>query len=78
MENFIHERNVLRFSARLEIEKDPKTRSLLSKLLIEEENKFAVTAERLDKAEQQIAECKGRISRQRDLIDKLQNDGHDT
>ena len=78
MENFIHERNILRFSARVETEENPNTRSLLGKLLVEEENKFALTAERLDKTEQQIAECKGRISRQHDIIGKLKNDGHDT
>jgi len=77
MENFIHEQNVLLFSERLKVENDPTARKQLRELLLDEENKFAATAERLDKAERNIAKCKEHIARQRGLIEKLKTNGHD-
>jgi hypothetical protein len=76
--DFVYEQNVLRFSERLQAEDDPATRKILSKLLLEEENKFAVTSERLDNADRHIARCKSLISLQYTVIDNLKNDGHDT
>jgi hypothetical protein len=77
MENFIREQNILRFSDRLQTEGDPSVRKQLSKLLLDEENKFAACAERLDKTDRHIVDCKAHITRQYGLIDKLKVDGHD-
>lgn len=78
MEDFIREQNVLRFLTRLETENDPTTRKRLSRLLIEEENKFAITAERLDKTDSHIAKCKRYISLQYTVVEKLKANGHDS
>lgn len=77
MEEFVREQNVLRFSQSLEAEHDPIRRERIGALLLDEENKFAATAERLDKVERHIAECRARIMRQYGLIDKLKTAGHD-
>lgn len=77
MENFILEQNVLRFSELLKTENDPAARTMLSKLLLDEEDKFAVTAERLDRTDGHLVNCKAHITRQHDLIDRLNGDGHD-
>lgn len=77
LQTFAHEENVIRFSERLKIEDDPRMRKSLSTLLLDEENKFAATAERLHKTESDIARCKLHIVRQYHLIDKLKTDGHD-
>jgi hypothetical protein len=72
-ENFVREQNVLRFSQLLETEHDPIERERLCTLLLNEENKFAATVDRLTKTDGHIAECR----RQYGLIDKLKMDGHD-
>ena len=77
VDNFVHEQNVLRFSERLETENDQTARVQLTKLLLDEENKFAASSERLDRADRHIAKCKQHIARQYSLIDKLKMDGHD-
>jgi len=77
MENFVYEQNVFRFSARLKTEDDPAARKLVGKLLLDEENKFAATVERLDRTDGQIADCKSHISLQYALIERLKGDGHD-
>lgn len=76
-DSLVHEQTVLRFSARLETEDHPGTRSRLSKLLVAKENKFAVTAERLAKLDRHIAKCKSFISLLYTLIDKLKSNGRD-
>lgn len=76
-DGLVHEQNILRYSARLETEDYPGTRSRLSKLLVAKENKFAVTAERLAKLNTHIAKCKSFISLLHTLIDKLKSDGRD-
>jgi hypothetical protein len=77
MENFVHEQNVLRFSERLKTETDPTARTRVRQLLLDEENKFAATAERLDKTDGHIASCKEHITRQYGLIDRLNGEGRD-
>jgi hypothetical protein len=77
VEKFIVEQNVIRYSEHLKVENDPATRRALYKLLVEEENKFAVTPERLDKADRYISQCKAHIVRYYDLIDKQKTGGHD-
>jgi hypothetical protein len=76
--DFVYEQNVLRFSSRLETEEDPALRKRLSKLLLEEENKFAATAERVDKIDRHISASQVRVTRQYGLLDRLKIDGHDT
>jgi hypothetical protein len=73
----VHEQSGLRFSARLETEHYPGTRSRLSKLLVAKENRFAVTAERLTKLDTHIAKCESFILLLHTLIDKLNSDGRD-
>lgn len=77
MERFIIEQNVLRFSELLKTENNPAARKTLSKLLLDEEGKFAATAEWLDRTDGYIANCKSYITRQHGLIDRLTGDGHD-
>jgi hypothetical protein len=77
VEKFIVEQNVIRYSEHLTVEHDPATRRALYKLLIDEEDKFAVTAERLAKADRYISQCKAHIVRYYDLIDKQRNWGDD-
>jgi hypothetical protein len=75
--NFVREQNVLRFSQSFEIEHDPIKRERLKTLMLHEENKFAATAERLDKTDREIAKCEARVARQHALIEELRKDGHD-
>ena len=76
MEKFTEEQNVTPFSERFKTENDPRTRKLLTRLLPDAENKLAA-ADRLDKTEKHIADCKARITRQYSLIDKLNLAGYD-
>ena len=77
MDDFVREQNVLRFSQLIEAEHDTAKRQRLGSLLLDQENQFAATAERLDKTDRHIAECKARIGRPYGLIDKLRIDGRD-
>lgn len=73
--SLVREQTVLRFSARLENDDYPGTRSRLSKLLVAKENKFAVTAERLATLDGHIAKCKSFISLLYTLVDKQKAGG---
>jgi hypothetical protein len=75
MEAFVHHENLEQFATLLG--SDPTKRSTLMTLLIEEENKFGAGYERLDAADQWVAAGRDRIEKQRDLIARLSEAGHD-
>lgn len=75
--SLVREQTVLRFSARLETDDYPGTRSPLSKLLVAKENKFAVTAERLATLDRHITKCKSFISQLYTLVDEQKAGGRD-
>lgn len=62
---------------RLEDERDPIRRHALSTLLIEEEDRFGSTAERLDRADAQIASGRFRIEELEHAIAALRRRGAD-
>ena len=74
---FVDEQNILWFSEQLKSEADPARRKLLGELLRDQESRFAATAERLEKIEKHVADCKAHIVRQRGLIDQLNLAGYD-
>ena len=73
----IDEQDIFWFSEQLKTEDDPARRKLLGELLLGQENRFAATAERLEKTEKYIADCKAHIVRQRSLINQLNLAGDD-
>jgi hypothetical protein len=75
---FVCDLNVKRFAEKLQSERDPDMRMSLKKLLIEEEDKFAQSVERLDKVRRHIDEGNQRISSQKSLIERLSTNDHDT
>jgi hypothetical protein len=75
---FVCNLNVTRFVERLRSERDPDMRVSLKTLLVEEENKFAHSAERLNKLRRYIDEGNDRIASQKSLIERLRASDHDT
>jgi hypothetical protein len=73
---FISDQNIARYADLLHHESDPKRRATLELLLLEEEDRFARDAERLDLAERLLANGEERIARQRTLISGLRDNGH--
>ena len=74
---FVSDLNIERFLEKLRFEPDPAVRGSLRRLLLEEENKLGLILERLGKVQHDIAENRGRITRQKVLIDRLGANGHD-
>jgi hypothetical protein len=78
MHHFIARENIRHFRDRLETETDPAARSLLHRLLIEEEDRFGRDSELLAEVEAEIARGKDRIKRQRDFVGAMVRDGRDS
>jgi len=74
---FVSDLNIARFLDKLRLEHDPATRTVLQRLLIEEEGKFGGSVERLSTVQRHIAEGNRRISLQKALVAKLAADGED-
>ncbi len=66
------------FCDRLEAETDAAARSLLHRLLVQEEDKLGHNSEALGEIENHIARAKGHVNRQQALLASSQRDGHDT
>jgi hypothetical protein len=74
---FVSDLNIARFLDKLRLEHDPAMRTVLQKLLIEEEDKFGGSVERLSTVQRYIAEGNRRISLQKALVEKLAANGED-
>ena len=61
---FVSDLNIARFLDKLRLEHDPAMRTVLQRLLIEEEDKFGGNVERLSTVQRHIAEGNRRISLQ--------------
>jgi hypothetical protein len=74
---FVSDLNIARFLDKLRLEHDPAMRTVLQRLLIEEEDKFGGSVERLSTVQRHIAEGNHRISLQKTLIEKLAANSED-
>jgi hypothetical protein len=76
MERFVHGQNLLRFSKQLGTEHDGLRRTLLQKLLVEEEDNYGLGGEQLVIVDQ----CLAHLAEQRNLAAHLvaQNKGNPT
>ena len=77
MDRFASDGNILCFSDQLRYETIPARQQVLKRLLIEEENLFGATEDRLRMVERKIADGAEVIARQRRLIAEIKNDGGD-
>jgi hypothetical protein len=77
MDKFVAEQNISRFVDQFQIAHGPHTRQTLQKLMLEEENKFGLNSERLEKIQQWIKECKARVGLHERLVNKARINGHD-
>jgi hypothetical protein len=77
MDRFIALENIKHFRDRLRSEPDPAARSMLQRLLVEEEDKLAADLELLADVAQEIVRCQEHIDRQRVLVKTLERDGLD-
>ncbi len=75
MQRFLHFQNLARFVEALEHETDPAKRDVLQQLLLEEENRFGDSRERLEQTDTLIARGRERIRQQRALVASLGCDG---
>ncbi|HWC63636.1 MAG TPA: hypothetical protein VG501_08440 [Rhizomicrobium sp.] len=71
---YVTEQNISRFMSALEHEADPAQRSVLTRLLIAEEDRFGRASERLEIAQQCLEKCSQRIAIFRARIDALEPD----
>jgi hypothetical protein len=72
---FVSEANIARFVDQLRIETNPARRDMLRRLLIEEEDRFGVTEERLEMVDRHIMDGAACIARQAEVVAKRKRDG---
>jgi hypothetical protein len=78
VENSNHAReNIRHFRNRLRSEVDPAKRSVIQRLLVQEEDKLAATLELIEDVAREIARCLKLVERQRAVVVALERDGHD-
>jgi hypothetical protein len=77
LDRFVARDNTNRFRDQLRFETDPTKRSILRKLLVEEEDKLAADFALLEDVAREIANCQQRIDRQRALVEALERCGRD-
>lgn len=75
MDKFVARENIRHFCDRLRTETDPTTRSLLQRLLVQEEDKFGYNSEALHEIENYIARAKGHVNRQLAVVASIPHDG---
>lgn len=75
---FVAEENVSRFVDRLHIESDPGHRSMLRRLLMEEESRFSALSERLEIVERHIENGTDRLEKQKSLLAGMIREGRET
>lgn len=71
MRRFIARANIKHLRARLEAEVEPKARALVTKLLVEEEDKLGADFELLAELDQHVRTGHERIARQAVLVDAM-------
>jgi hypothetical protein len=76
MDRYITQENIRHFRDRLSREVNPGTRTLLQKLLVEEENKLGADLEALADVQQYLEDGHHRIERQRALVAIMEREGH--
>src|SRR5579871_4404113 len=72
---FVSDSNINRFVDQLRAERHPARQDMLRRLLVEEEDRFAATEERLALVERHISEGAARIARQIEIVAKCKRDG---
>jgi hypothetical protein len=77
LDRFIARDNINRSRDQLRFETDPTKRSILRKLLVEDEDKLAADFALLEDIAREIANCRQRIDRQRALVETLERCGRD-
>ena len=77
MDRFVSDGNISCFADQLRYETIPARQELLKRLLIEEENLFGATVERLRMVERKITDGAEIIARQRRLIAEIKTNGGD-
>jgi hypothetical protein len=77
MDRFVARANISHFRDRLRSETDVALRSLLQRLLVEEEDKLAADLELLADLAQEIAKCRQWIEKQHGRVAVLERDGRD-
>jgi hypothetical protein len=77
MAQFVSSLNLSRFAGRLRVERDPTTRSLLLRLLIEEANNLAFNLGQLGILQSEVIEGRARIAIQVALVETLAANGQD-
>ena len=75
---FISDENIARFVDQLRIEANPNREEMLKRLLVEEENRFGATEERLGMVERQLSDGAAHIIRQTCIVAKLKCNGGDS
>ena len=78
MHDLVHRQKIARLLNLLALERDPRKRSTLVRLLIDEENQFGFGLKQLAVAEKHLAYCHHHIMVVRRLIDYLNANGDDT
>ncbi len=78
MDKFVARENIRHFHDRLETETDPTARSILHRLLVQEEDKLGHNSEALHEIENHIARAKEHVNRQQAQILSIEGDGRDT
>ena len=78
MDKFVARENIRHFCDRLETETDPTARSLLHRLLVQEEDKLGHNSQTLREIENHIVRAKQNVNRQQALLASMERDGHDT
>ncbi len=77
MDRFVSDGNISCFADQLRYETVPARQEMLKRLLIEEENLFGATQDRLRMVERKITDGAEVIARQRRLIAEIKNNGGD-
>jgi hypothetical protein len=78
MDRFVARENMRHFHGRLETEADSNARSLLHRLLVQEEDKLGHDREALREIENHLARTKEHVNRQQALVASIECDGHDS
>ena len=77
MDRWVSDGNISCFADQLRYENIPARQETLKRLLIEEENRFGATEDRLRLVERKITDGAEVIARQRNLIAEIKNNGGD-
>ena len=77
LQPFISDQNITRFVAQLRRESNAVRQDTLKRLLIEEEDRFGASVERLHMVERYIADGAAQIARQTRIVSELKSNGGD-